>query len=464
MRPVMVQKIEQDKLIVTQANTLVEASYTMTLEEKRIVILMVSLIRQDDKDFQVYRIPITDIRDYLGLNTKKLYDDIKRVADTLMSRVLHIPEDGGGWLKVGWVSSARYVPKGKKDADVASLDLSFSPELKPYLLQLKAQFASYALQNVAGLRSFYAIRMYELLNSRRRLRIAEFEIDELKKILKVDGKYKNFTDFRNSVILPAHAELLEKTDLAFDFEETRKGRKVVAVTFHIRDNVPTKPPRSLLRKNTAPILAPQPVNESQSVLFEETAEDREIVERRNAVIAEGMQNGVPEARMRELLATRNPVHVLENVELARKRHITAKDGAGNLAGLTIDAVMKDYAAVDREKRQTATVKTQTRQREKERKEVREHIEATARAARSRDLSTALGALSSSEMEALRGAFVEVVSDGQHGDVIRAAFEAQGWKASGIDALFRIFAAGKLGIASEEAYQQTEAERRGLKLQ
>lgn len=78
--PIVVTKIDQDKLVVTQANKLAEASYTMSLEEKRVVLLMVSLVRKEDKDFQTYRIPIADIRDYLGLSTKKLYDDIKRVG------------------------------------------------------------------------------------------------------------------------------------------------------------------------------------------------------------------------------------------------------------------------------------------------------------------------------------------------------------------------------------------------
>ncbi|TAN71015.1 MAG: RepB family plasmid replication initiator protein [Magnetospirillum sp.] len=228
-RPVVVSKIEQDKLVVTQANRLIEASYTMTLEEKRVVLLMVSLVRKDDRDFHTYRIPITDIRDYLGLRTNKLYDDIKRVADILMSRVLHIPEEDGGWLKVGWVSSARYVPKGSKGAEVASLDLSFSPEMKPYLLELKAHFANYMLQNVAGLRSFYSIRLYELLKSRRRLASTTLDVGALRKIFKAEGKYGNYKDFRARVVLPAQAELRDKTDIAFAFTEARKGRKVVPI-------------------------------------------------------------------------------------------------------------------------------------------------------------------------------------------------------------------------------------------
>ncbi|MEO5338313.1 MAG: replication initiation protein [Magnetospirillum sp. WYHS-4] len=87
-RQVVVAKIDREKLVVTQANKLAEASYFMTLEEKRVVLLMVSLVRQEDSDFKTYRIPIADIRDYLGLRTNKLYDDIKRVREVMNARTI----------------------------------------------------------------------------------------------------------------------------------------------------------------------------------------------------------------------------------------------------------------------------------------------------------------------------------------------------------------------------------------
>jgi plasmid replication initiation protein len=246
-RHIVVAKIDQGKLIVTQANKLAEASYSMTLEEKRVVLLIVSLVRKEDGDFKTYRIPITDIRDYLALRSNKLYDDIKRIADALMSRVLHIQEEGGGWLKVGWLSSARYVPNGCRGAEMACLEVCFSPEMRPYLLELKAHFSSYMLQNVAGLRSFYSIRLYELLQSRRRLKSAMFEVATLRKILKAENKYANYKDFRARVILTAQAELAAKTDLAFDFVEKRRGRKVLSVTFRINDRPMARIARALLR-------------------------------------------------------------------------------------------------------------------------------------------------------------------------------------------------------------------------
>ncbi|MBF0354442.1 MAG: RepB family plasmid replication initiator protein [Alphaproteobacteria bacterium] len=423
---------------MTQANKLAEASYTMTLEEKRILLLLVSLVRCEDKDFKTYRIPITDIRDYLGLRTNKLYEDIKRVAEALLSRVLHIPEEGEGWLKVGWVSSARYVPKGYRGAEIACLDLSFSPEMKPYLLELKAHFSSYMLQNVAGLRSFYSIRLYEILKSRRRMKNVSFNVPELRKILKAETKYGNYKDFRNRVILIAQNELVEKTDIAFEYCESRKGRKVVCVSFSIRDNVPRTPPRSIIAQT-------KPANDNQPPLLPSSEADKERERLYNEAMAEGEQNGVRASAMRELLVRHEPKHVLENIELARKRHLAAKGKNVNLAGLTVAAISNDFAADERAKRQEAQARSEARALAKTEQELEDEAREAAQIARRRDINAKLQALPKAKLKALRNAFTKEVKTGKHGAVLAASFAQRGWDAPGMEGFFRIFAAPKLEV-------------------
>lgn len=460
----MITKIAQEKMTVTQANSLVKASYTMTLEEKRIVLLLISLVRKDDKDFHVYRIPITDIREYLGLTTNKVYEDVKRVADILMTRVIHIPEEGGGWLKIGWVSSARYVPKGNHGADCACLDLKFDPDLKPYLLELKAQFSSYSLRNVVSLGGFNHIRMYELLNSYRKIGVVKFSPDELKKILKLDGKYGDYKDFRKYVLLTAQKELSEKTDLAFDFEDNAKrGRKVSEIVFRIRNNVPKSPEKTLVEISEAAI-AKEPEGSQQPQLLPPTEAEKETARLYREAIAEGVSSGVRESAMREMLETRDPRHVMENIELARERHINSKREGTDLAALTVAAIAADYAADAREKRKKAGEKTRARESGKKARELLEAIETAAAVARRHDLTERLEALPKGERDALREAFAEEVAGGKHGEHMAAGFRARGWKAAGMEASFRIYAAEPLGIGSEEKYQRAEAARRGHSLE
>ena len=435
----MVQNIDQDKLIVTQANKLAEASYTMSLEEKRIVLLMVSLVRKDDKDFHSYRIPITEIRDFLGLeNDKDLYGRLKKVSLVLRSRSFIIEKPNGGYLSIGWVSSAEYKPKGEDGADVACLELCFDPKLKPYLLALIEQYSSFTLQNVAGLRSFYSIRIYELLNSRRRLKRAAFKIEELKNILKAEGKYENYKDFRKYVLLVAQKELAEKTDIAFEFEDDAvRGRKVTSITFHIRDNEPTNHPRSIVANITSSKLSdavPAHIEENQPQLLPPTEAEKENARLYHEALAEGMKNSVSERVMRDLLNTRNPAHVMENIEIARKRHMSAKGDNVNLAGLTVSAITDDYAAPGREKRTAAAAKKTNAQRKKAAAELIDRIhEAVQRQRRTETIrfDQEHGAGSAARME-----FEAEMAGGSYAGM----FEARGWKMAGISPLWHGFLA------------------------
>jgi len=52
-----------------------------------------------------------------------------------------------------------------------------------------------------------------------------------------DTEYKNYNDFKKKVILKAQKELLEKTDICFDFKEKKRARRVIGLFFFIKRNV-----------------------------------------------------------------------------------------------------------------------------------------------------------------------------------------------------------------------------------
>ncbi|MEK6189981.1 MAG: replication initiation protein, partial [Carnobacterium alterfunditum] len=164
------------KHLVTQANNLIEARHNnpLTAREQKIVLTMASMIEPNDDDFKDYRISIKEFSEMLGLEGKAKYTEVKDISKELMSKTIEIPQEDGGWLLVHWVSSAKYV-KGE-----GVLELSFSPKLKPYMLQLKNQFTSYKLSNVLSLNSTYSIRLYELMKKWQHIGKWENSIEELK--------------------------------------------------------------------------------------------------------------------------------------------------------------------------------------------------------------------------------------------------------------------------------------------
>jgi plasmid replication initiation protein len=60
------------KSLVVQSNKLIEARYRLSVEEQKIVKILISQIRKDDKDFQDYEFRIKDLAELLGLITAKL--------------------------------------------------------------------------------------------------------------------------------------------------------------------------------------------------------------------------------------------------------------------------------------------------------------------------------------------------------------------------------------------------------
>ena len=127
--------------------------------------------------------------------------------------------------------------------------LSYDPKLKPYFLQLKDNFTKYYLENILELKSFYSIRIYELVKQYENIKSREITIDELKEILDIGNSYKLYGHFKEKVLTVAQKEINEKTDINLTFEEIKKIRKVTGIKFNIerkenRENLHIKEPKT----------------------------------------------------------------------------------------------------------------------------------------------------------------------------------------------------------------------------
>ncbi len=219
------------KHLVTQAHNLIEARHNnpLTVREQKIVLTMASMIEPNDEDFKDYRISIREFSAMLGLEGKTKYTEVKEISKELMSKTIEIPQEDGGWLLVHWISSAKYV-KGE-----GILELSFSPKLKPYMLQLRDHFTSYRLSNVLSLNSTYSIRLYELMKKWQKTGKWEKSIEDLKLQFGIpEDSYKRYNHFKTRVLLRAVEEVNEKTDLFIKIREIKKGRSVEKIEFIIR--------------------------------------------------------------------------------------------------------------------------------------------------------------------------------------------------------------------------------------
>lgn len=226
---------KQTNKLIKKANELVESRYKFDIWETRVFAKMITLINKSDADFKTYRIYIKEIQDDFGLaKNKDAYTRLKEGARRLMRRILKVSyedKEGTKVLETPVIIGLETVLDGK-----SYIDVSFHPNMKPFLLQLKSQFLMYDIRNILKISSVYSIRIYELLKQYEKIGSRTFLVEELKDILQVADKYPLYANFKQRIIKKSQKDLIKNTDISFTFEEIKNGRSVEKIKFLIHKN------------------------------------------------------------------------------------------------------------------------------------------------------------------------------------------------------------------------------------
>lgn len=222
--------VEKKNLIV-KSNYIVEASYKLSLGEQRVIYVLTSMIKSDDKEFKTYRLTVKEFAEILGSKSKDMYAQVARYVEGLRDRDLTIIKEKS-ILKTKWLSSAEYF------TDEGYVELCFDPKLKPYLLMLKERFTKLSLEQMVSFASQYSGRIYELLKQYEKIGERVFKIEDLRSLLGVGfEEYPKYANFKQKVLLKAKDEINSDSDLTIDFEEIKKARKVESIKFTIKSNI-----------------------------------------------------------------------------------------------------------------------------------------------------------------------------------------------------------------------------------
>ena len=218
-------------VVVFQHNNLIEARYSLTLQEKRIILWLTSQIQPDDDDFKIHTLSVKEFMDLLELKGKANYKELQKITLGLMKKVLVIKEpDEGITTQVAWINYARYEEKE------GIIKLSFSSAMRPFLLNLKKTFTAIQMSDLMQLSSIHAIRIYELLKQYEGIGERTLTIEEIKECCGVKGKLKQYIHLKQKVLLIAQREINTKSDIKFEFEPIKHVRKFVAIKFFISKN------------------------------------------------------------------------------------------------------------------------------------------------------------------------------------------------------------------------------------
>lgn len=219
--------------VIKKSNRLVEGIYDVTLWEMRVLLIMLSRISRYDNDFKEYTLDLKDFKKEFDLaNDGRAYQRIKKACDDLMEKKIIVRNK----LEDGTVEETKInmITDYTRNLNRSTyIKISFHPKMKPYLLQLKTEFLKYEFKNVAKLPTPYAIRIYELAKQYQVIGNRMIDISELKTMLRVENKYKQYSHLRTRILEPSIIHINEYTDINLSYEEIKSGKKVVKLKFII---------------------------------------------------------------------------------------------------------------------------------------------------------------------------------------------------------------------------------------
>ena len=241
---------------ITMSNALTRAGHTLTLAEKRIVMLAISKLNPLNPvptsasiSPPCTKITAAEYAEAFNIEMNTAYEQLQSATKHLYSRSIMFFEPAhkraGKDIKpprsvMRWVGRATY-HEGE-----AWVELAWWPEILPHLLGIKRNFTEYQLSQVTALRSIHSWRLLELLMRFKSTGWAEYTVEDFSVSMEATERQKaDFAKIRTQIIEPAVKELTDKDAWKIEWETIKAGRKVKSVKFKF-SRATTKQPNTTL--------------------------------------------------------------------------------------------------------------------------------------------------------------------------------------------------------------------------
>ena len=218
---------------ITKSNALNEASYKLSLNEQRLVLLFISQINsfKPVKKDGFHTVSAKEFSETFHVDIKKAYIALKDASDRLFEKKIFFLNSAGEEIeKFRWCYHCKY------NVGYGTVSIAYSPSIIKHLsLFTDGKFISYDLTQIAKINSMYSIRIYELIKQVQNTqhKYKEMTVKEFRDCLKVSDLYPRYFDLNKRVIAPAIKDINRYTDIHVELEAIKKGRNISTLKFHL---------------------------------------------------------------------------------------------------------------------------------------------------------------------------------------------------------------------------------------
>lgn len=214
---------------VTKANYLVEASYSLTLQEQRLILACLSKIDSRAEPAKEITLLASEYSELMNVDIKNAHRELQKASQKLYERSI-VVKDPEKIEEFRWIQKKIHYQKGE-----GKIKIFWSDDVLAYIGQLKRRFTTYRLADVASLSTSYSIRLYELLMQFNSTKQRSISVDDFRSLFQLNDKYPLFRDLNKRVIKPAVKEINSSSNLEVFYSTTKKGKNIVELHFDFQE-------------------------------------------------------------------------------------------------------------------------------------------------------------------------------------------------------------------------------------
>ena len=235
--------MSKESRLVVKDNSLIDASFNLSLVEQRIMLMAIVEARELPKltfDTPV-KVSVKSYIDQFKVASSTAYESLQDAVDTLFERQFSYYDPVmGERFKERWIYKASYID------DKGHVVMFFTPTVISMISRLYKNFTQYLIDEVSDFKSKYSVRLYELLIKYKELGSSKkYTIDDLRSLLGVENtEYKTMSLFKVNVLDKAVKEINAKTDIQIKYDQFKEGRAISHILFKLSKKKEKKPKSS----------------------------------------------------------------------------------------------------------------------------------------------------------------------------------------------------------------------------
>jgi len=213
---------------VYQSNTLIQANYSLRLNEKRLILCAIAELKKVDFSTSKVLVTVGEFKKIFDIKGQSVFENVAETVHRLVrAEPFTVKKSKSDWTEYNWLVSARY----EKGAGQFTLD--FNPDVIPFLKELSG-YVCFSLDEISKFKSSYAIRLFELALQWQKVGAFIEPLEVLKNKIGADKKYVDVSKFISKVLRPAVQEVNKHSKIEISFTTKRTNRKISHFNFRIK--------------------------------------------------------------------------------------------------------------------------------------------------------------------------------------------------------------------------------------